>query len=147
MMSKKRRRRGFGRYQPFEWRGQKLETVFAVKGVDECAGSTEWIKPVPGYDGIFGFTGWILHSVTDSESPDWIIAVDPKNRIVGFGAPGRRFDLGSDWFQNQSLRRPEKFVGNLGFAGYLLAFSGTKIRFLSIKDNQACAFKVIQLSD
>ncbi len=97
-----------------------------------------WIRPVPGYDGTYGFTGWALHSVTKLENADWIVAVDPENRIIGLGAPGRRFDLGREWLPEHYLHRLYGLASNLGFAGYLFALPGTQARFMSVNGNQAC---------
>ena len=127
-----------GRYLPFEWRGQNLQNVFTGPGSGDCTGSINWIRLVPGYDGKYGFVGWALHSVTELENAGWIVAVDPTDRIIGLGAPGRRSDLGREWLLEHNSNRLYNLASNLGFAGYLSAQPGTQARFISIKGNEAC---------
>jgi hypothetical protein len=127
-----------GRYLPFEWRGENLQNVFTARGSGDCTGSINWIRPVPGYDGKYGFVGWALHSVTELENADWIIAVDPTDRIIGLGAPGRRSDHGREWFFEHDSSRLYELASNFGFAGYMAAQPGTRARFMSIKGNQVC---------
>ena len=135
------RRSGIVDWEPFLWRGEQLDALFAETRGGECGGSLDQVRPIEESDGARLITGWARAGTMLERAVEWVVAVDKAGTVVGLAAIGqRRADVRRHLDRHYGGVRHED-AGRAGFRGVVRLPAGEYVELYAIlPDQRACRF-------